>query len=95
VTTIPVSRARAQLPQLLDRVRAGEEITLTRHGEPVVVLVRPDALRSRRTSAATETAVRLSEALDAARSAPVPTTGLSATRAEELISEIRADRDAS
>jgi prevent-host-death family protein len=95
MTAIPVSKARAALPQLLERVAAGEEITLTRHGAALAVLVRPDALRSRRTSAATETAARLREALEAARSAPVPTTGLSATRAEELISEIRADRDAS
>ena len=35
-----------------ERVAAGEEITLTRHGEPVAVLVRPDSLRRRRAAAA-------------------------------------------
>ena len=95
MTAVAVSKARASLPQLLERVGSGEEITLTRHGAAVAVLVHPDALRSRRTSAATETAVRLGDALDAARSAPMPTTGLSAARAEELIGELRAERAAS
>lgn len=31
--------ARAALPELLNRVEAGEEITITRHGKPVGVLV--------------------------------------------------------
>ena len=41
-TTLTVSEARAALPQLLDRVSAGEEVTITRHGRPAAVLVRPD-----------------------------------------------------
>jgi antitoxin (DNA-binding transcriptional repressor) of toxin-antitoxin stability system len=43
-----VSEARAALPELLDRVLAGEEVTITRHGRPVAVVVRPDSLRVRR-----------------------------------------------
>jgi antitoxin (DNA-binding transcriptional repressor) of toxin-antitoxin stability system len=44
--TVPVtvSEARAALPRLLDRVEAGEEIEVTRHGRVVAVLVRPDTL---------------------------------------------------
>jgi antitoxin (DNA-binding transcriptional repressor) of toxin-antitoxin stability system len=94
VTAIPSSKARATFPALLDRVRAGEEITITRHGAAVAVLLRPDALRSRRASAAADTASRLREALEAARSAPIPATGLSSARADELVRDIRTDRDA-
>src|SRR5206468_9257816 len=49
-TTMTVSKARAALPQILQRVLAGEEVTITRHGEPVAVVVRPDTLRARRAS---------------------------------------------
>ena len=31
-----------------DRVGDGDEVTITRHGRPVAVVIRPDALRSRR-----------------------------------------------
>jgi antitoxin (DNA-binding transcriptional repressor) of toxin-antitoxin stability system len=37
-----VSEARAILPEVLARVAAGEEITITRYGSPVAVVVRPD-----------------------------------------------------
>ncbi|GEM_PF-989432 len=37
-----ISEARAELPEVLNRVAAGEEITITRHGRPVAVVVRPD-----------------------------------------------------
>ena len=44
--TMKISEARAGLARLVDRVMAGEEITLTRRGEAVAVLVSPAALRS-------------------------------------------------
>jgi prevent-host-death family protein len=34
-----VSEARAALPEVLDRVGAGEDVTITRHGRPVAVVV--------------------------------------------------------
>jgi antitoxin (DNA-binding transcriptional repressor) of toxin-antitoxin stability system len=86
-----VSEARAALPQVLDRVAEGEEVTITRHGRPVAVVVRPDILWSRRAGAALDDAERLPEAT-AAGWPEGP--GLTAQRAEELISEIRAGRDA-
>jgi prevent-host-death family protein len=46
--TMTVSEARAKLPSLLDRIGAGEEVTITRHGRAVAVLIRPEALRARR-----------------------------------------------
>ena len=90
-----VSQARAALPDLLSRVEGGEEVTITRHGQPVAVLVRPDALRSRRAQAALDGAEAIHQLLTAAASATSPQgEGLSDARAEELIAEIRAGRDA-
>jgi antitoxin (DNA-binding transcriptional repressor) of toxin-antitoxin stability system len=90
-----VSEARAVLPELLSRVEEGEEVTITRHGRPVAVLIRPDALRTRRARAALDDAERIHELLAEAAAAPLPEgTGLTAQRAEELIGEIRAGRDA-
>lgn len=89
-----VSEARASLPALLARVEAGEEVTLTRHGRPVAVLVRPDALRSRRADRAMRAAQDVHDMLEAARHEPMPVEGLSPGRADELVRAIRVDRDA-
>jgi antitoxin (DNA-binding transcriptional repressor) of toxin-antitoxin stability system len=90
--TMTVSEARAALPEVLDRVADGEEVTITRHGRPVAVMVRPDVLWSRRSRAALDEAERIHELLTEAAAASGP--GLTAQRAEELIAEIRAGRDA-
>jgi prevent-host-death family protein len=66
--SISLSEARAALPALLDRVGEGEEITITRHGVPVAVVVRPDALRVRRAASALEEAEALRNTLEQARS---------------------------
>lgn len=95
MSSMTVSAARAALPDLLSRVENGEEVTITRHGRPVAVLVRPDALRSRRAQAALEDAERMLLAGAGAGAAALPEgRGVTAERAEELIGEIRADRDA-
>jgi antitoxin (DNA-binding transcriptional repressor) of toxin-antitoxin stability system len=96
VATMTVSEARAALPAVLDRVAEGEEITITRHGRPVAVVVRPDIMWSRnRAGAMLAEAERIHELLSEAVAAPLPEgQGLTAERAEELIAEIRADRDA-
>lgn len=39
MTTVGAFEAKTRLSQLLDRVSGGEEITITRHGEPVAKLV--------------------------------------------------------
>lgn len=41
--------AKTHLSELLERVRAGERITITKHGVPVAVLVPPEQERRRRT----------------------------------------------
>lgn len=46
MATVGVYEAKTHLPRLLDRVAAGEEITITRHGTPVAVL-RPPARTAR------------------------------------------------
>ncbi len=61
---ITATDARAALPDLLDRVEGGEEITITRHGRPVAVVVPIGALRSRRAADAFEAADRLRDLLD-------------------------------
>jgi prevent-host-death family protein len=92
---INVSEARAKLPELLDRVGAGEEVTLTRHGVAVAVLVRPDSLRVRRGEAVRLRAAELHTMMLESRGKPLSPKGvMSAQRAEELVSEIRRDRDA-
>ena len=94
MTTIAATDARASLPGLLDRVQAGEEVTITRHGKAVAVLVRPDALRTRRAERALEAAAALQRQLDDARRRPLSTAGaISESRAEELIAEVRAGRE--
>ena len=67
MTTVTVSQARATLPELLDRVLAGEEITITRHGTPVAVVIRPESLRVRRADAAFRAADEIRQSLERAR----------------------------
>jgi len=93
VTTLTISQARASLPELVSRVEAGEEVTITRHGRAVAVLVRPDVLRSR-ANVIIEQSGRLHQVLaDAARAELPDSPGIPAGRAEELIAAIRAGRD--
>jgi antitoxin (DNA-binding transcriptional repressor) of toxin-antitoxin stability system len=93
VTTISASDARATLPELLSRVDEGEEITITRHGRAVAVLVRPDALRSRRIGPLLDKAEDLDRQLAQARAKPLPQDGLSSQRGEELVRDTRRNRD--
>lgn len=93
--TMTVSEARAALPSVLDRVAEGEQVTITRHGRAVAVVVRPDVLWSRQARGALDDADRIHALLDEAAAADLPDgPGLTAERAEELIGRIRAGRDA-
>ena len=100
MTTIRTTEARAALPELLDRVERGEEVTITRHGRAVAVLVRPDTLRARRhADAALAAASDLQRRLGAAREGAPPNGdehrgALTPERAEELVADVRAARDA-
>lgn len=88
-----VSEARAALPAVLDRVSAGEEITITRHGQPVAVVVRPDALRRRRADLAFAMAEQIRVDMETARHRPLPPPTMDKTYADELIAEIRRGRE--
>ena len=90
-TTITVSEARAALPQLIEAVQRGEEVTLTRHGIAVAVLLRPDRVRARRAEALLDEANALHDELEQARLA-APGPGLSKRRADELVADVRASR---
>jgi antitoxin (DNA-binding transcriptional repressor) of toxin-antitoxin stability system len=94
MAVMTVSEARAALPEVLNRVADGEEITITRHGHPVAVIVRPDVLWSRsRASDLLQHAERLNEMLRTAAESPRSSGGISVEYAEELVAAIRADRD--
>ena len=41
--TVGAYEAKTHLPRLLERVRKGERITITKHGVPVAVLQPPDS----------------------------------------------------
>ena len=93
---LTLTQARAELPTLLSRVQQGEEVTITRHGHAVAVLVHPDALRTRRAQSALDAADRLHVLMESARSDDLAASpGLSVARAEELAAEVRAARDSS
>lgn len=89
-----VSEARAALPEVLNRVEEGEEITITRHGRAVAVIVRPDMMwsRSRAESLLVE-ADKLHRLLEAAGQREMSADGPTAEYVEELIAALRADRD--
>jgi antitoxin (DNA-binding transcriptional repressor) of toxin-antitoxin stability system len=88
-----VSEARAALPQILDRVDSGEEVTITRHGKPVAVLVRPDRLRVRRADEALADAATVRDVLDRSRRTRLRVRpALNEERAEALIAEVQAGR---
>lgn len=94
MSTISVSIARQSLPTQLDRVEAGEEVSITRHGRVVAVLVRPDVLAARRATAAWDAADRIDALLTRARRQPLATATVTPDRAEELIDSLREDRAA-
>jgi antitoxin (DNA-binding transcriptional repressor) of toxin-antitoxin stability system len=96
MAVMTVSEARAALPEVLNRVADGEEITITRHGKPVAVIIRPDILWSRSHAGnLIEEAERLNEMIrEAGKRPPRSSGGISVEYAEELVAAIRADRDA-
>ena len=92
--TMTVSEARATWAELLDHVLQGDEVTLTRHGRPVAVVVHPDLLRVRRADDAVATAERLRRRMEEARRRPLsPGMVITADWADEHVAEIQAGRD--
>jgi prevent-host-death family protein len=95
MSSVPVSEARATLPDILERVQAGEEVTLTRHGVPVAVVVSPTALRARRATTAFQLASELGRLMDDARHRPLGrTSSIDTATAERWVAELDAARRA-
>jgi antitoxin (DNA-binding transcriptional repressor) of toxin-antitoxin stability system len=95
MVVMTVSEARAALPEVLNRVEAGEQVTITRHGRAVALVVRPDVMWGR--SPASEIiaqAEQLERIIKAAGEGEMSSGGLSIGYAEELVADIRAGRDA-
>lgn len=93
MSDMPVSKARAALPLILQRVLAGEEVTLTRHGEPVAVIVRPDTLRARRASERLRDAERVRDLIASGRQTRLgPRPTISRRQADALLADVQAAR---
>lgn len=77
---VPVSEAKGQLTDLVRRAEAGEEVVLTRHGQPVARLVPATAKRKRDP----ETRRKAIEAIvESARGKATP--GPSAARSQDFL----------
>ena len=94
--TYTASEARAKLPEIIDLVLGGEEVSITRHGKPAVMVVTPQMLRARRPAALElmRRAAEIGQSIEEARHRPLSEPTMSEEYAEELIAEIRAGRDA-
>lgn len=93
MSTWNVTDARAALPEILRLVDAGEDVTLTRHGRVVAVVVRPDSLRPRRTTGALEEGAAIGQLLRELAERDEPDGELTPSRADEYVSALRTDRD--
>lgn len=92
MTTISASKARQSLPAQLDRVEAGDEVAITRHGRVVAILINPEQLARHRAAEAWRQADSYGALLSQAREEPLKSAPVSTQRAEELVGEIRTDR---
>ncbi|MGH1565736.1 type II toxin-antitoxin system Phd/YefM family antitoxin [Mumia sp. DW29H23] len=93
MATITMSEARAQLAALLDRVEAGEEITITRHGRAVARLSPPRGARTPRTDYLFAAADAVAVEMEASRHRALPEPPQGAD-ADALVRALRDDRDA-
>jgi antitoxin (DNA-binding transcriptional repressor) of toxin-antitoxin stability system len=93
--TLSVSEARATMSEVIERVLAGEEVTITRHGVAVAIVLRPDVFRARRLTPAMRMAQELHDRLERARHEPLDhATGLTMAEADDLVAEVEASRSA-
>lgn len=92
MSTISVSTARQTLPAQLDRVQAGEEVAISRHGRVIAVLVHPDTLKARRAPEAWSQAEAVGTRLESARREPLRRPAVTRERAEALVDAVREGR---
>lgn len=88
-----VSEARAALPRILELVIDGDEVALTRHGETVAIIVRPDVLRTRRASPALDAVGVISAVLDRGRASRLDSgPSLNRDQAAAMAADVRTSR---
>ena len=92
MSTISASEARQTLPAQLDRVEAGEQVAITRHGRVVAILVHPDTLRTQRAADTWAAADAIAERLARARREPVRAAPMSEERLAVLIESVHESR---
>lgn len=91
---ISLSDARARLPELLDRVAAGQVVHITRRGKPTATLVDHDRWMKTKTHDVLIRARELRRRLDAAKGKPLLPVPLDTEwDVEAHIAEIREGRD--
>jgi prevent-host-death family protein len=88
-----LTEARARLPELLDRVIAGETVHITRHGKRVGVLVGNDVWMKTRRHDVLVQADELGQRIEAAKGKPFVPAPPGHWDVEAHIAEIRAGRD--
>ncbi|MEO5832003.1 MAG: type II toxin-antitoxin system prevent-host-death family antitoxin [Nakamurella sp.] len=94
MTSWTVTEARSSFAEILERVAVGEQVTLTRHGVAVAVVVRPDILRNSRTATLYEGVDELRRLMETGRSASLSRGSMTVEQADDLVRSIRSDRDA-
>ena len=97
MTQMNVTQVRSKFREVLERVGKGEDIEITQDGKVVAALLHPERARLRRTTPALERAEQMRKDFEVARSSlnrEKPDFGtLSVTFANELVGDIRAERD--
>jgi prevent-host-death family protein len=94
VESLSLTDTRAQLPQLLDRVAAGETFTVTRHGTPVAVIVGQAEWMKTKTQDVIVQAQELRRRLDAASDISLDVSGepTGSLDVDEWIADLRAGK---
>lgn len=91
-----VSDLRSNLKTVLEHVKRGEEVGITQNGEVVAVILHPSKLQQRVRTPNTVAAEKLlRDFIEMQRNPPDFGEGISSERAEELVRDIRAERDSS
>ncbi len=91
--TVTVSQARATLAEIVQQVAEGDDVIITRYGQPVAVVVRPDAPNGGRAEGALARAAAVHELLVTGRSRRLEDMRpLSQAWADSMIDEVRTGR---
>ncbi len=94
--SITVTELRANMKELVERVKRGEELEITQNGEVAAVMLHPSRLRHRVRTPSTLKAESLLREFEALRQeAPQFGEGFSEERAQDLVQTIRDERDSS